>query len=698
MARRDITRLAFLQEYEGRPLALLDLIDEVKRKGYDAVVFAAAISKLDQVRELAAAAHASGLRVYTFTGYMKYQYTYLAEHPEQRLVTAEECTDQDGLSTVSWGCPFNPDFKKRYFDFLRELAIIPGLEEIWVNDEASLGTGCYCAHCRAAFERDLGGEMPLMTDAAPARWEDERWRRFLRWRIDRWNRVHGEMKTAIRGANPDVRAVFQASPSEDLCWHNPWYSAVDLSSMVDVLDGLCTDPYYTFHPRRYNPAEVYLSEWCRFLRGIVPADKKADIIPQAFSHPTFTRPLDERDGYWAALVPVACGIDCIAPYTYKLMAASPPLIESYEKSFVHDSRFAEAEPLSYVGVVHGANTEMFSRPFPIDTPGSYDGSRMLPCTESLRHRGLPYSYLPDSRLSPEMLRPFEVVVLPEIECLDPLQEDAIRAYWENGGNLVVLGQLGVADAMGARHGRSLLTELTGIEVVGDASATRQMAFVAPHQIQQALPSVDEEAAAKYSDGALHPLTALTNCRDVKVQGTAKVLAEFTDTDGRTPGSPAVVEYDSGGDQGRLVYFAGFPSRTTTNPRYHTAPRNLAHWLLPAVVEYVARRKPAVRVEDWPPAVPLERARPLDPRYLCTFELFALAGENSLIGMVASYFREPAQFIMVATVPEGRSLRRVSELIAGGEAVATVNGNEVRIDVAMAHDDAAKVLLFELDPV
>ena len=77
------------------------------------------------------------------------------------------------------------------------------------------------------------------------------------------------MAAIIHAVNPRIKAVFQASPASDL-WLNPWSTGVDLSGMIERLDGLSTDPYYTFHERHFNPAEVYLSEWCRFLRGIVP--------------------------------------------------------------------------------------------------------------------------------------------------------------------------------------------------------------------------------------------------------------------------------------------------------------------------------------------------------------------------------------------------------------------------------------------
>ncbi len=676
---------------------MIPLMPELKRKGYTSIMLHAEIEYLNLFQDVAAAARAEGLGSGVFTGYMKYEYRYLADHPDQRLVSAREWQDQDGLGVSNWGCPFNPEFKRRYLEFLRELAAVPGVEEIQLNDEAELGVGCYCAVCRAAYGREIGGEIPLLlvTAADAGRWRDPAWRRFLKWRLERWNAVHGEMSLAIKQVNPEIQAVFQSGPGVDLCCQNPWQSAVDLAGMVEQIDGLCVDPYYTFHQRCYDPAEVYLSEWCRFLYGIVPPGKLAEVVPQAFSHPTFTRPLDADDGRWAAVIPVACGVDHVVPYTYTLMQCATPLMKAYEACFAYDCYFEQARPLAYAGVVHGAQTEIYSRPFPVSTPNSYDGTRMLPCTEALRHKGLPYTYLPDRRISLEMLKPFEVLVLPEIECLDEPQSHSIREYWETGGNLIILGQMGTADAGGTPRDRSLLEDITGLKVVGEADGygRRQLAFSGPHPLAAALPAVPEPAASLYFNGAMRPLLGLTQCKDVRVEGEASILAMFTDADGKCLEWPAIIEPVTRSPRGRILYLAGFPSRLMPNPKFGVWPRNLAHGLLPAAVEYLARRKPALRVEGWPPPVPMGQARPLDPRYISTFEFFPLLGENLAIGVVTSYFKEPTQFKMCAILPPGKALAAVRELVRGKSVPAQVGSGEAVIDVSMGFDDPLKIFVF-----
>ena len=118
MPDRKILRFALLQNYAGHSEKLVDDMPEVARKGYHGVFLWAKIDEREKVRPLCERAASLGLKTALGTGYMKYQYKYLADHPEQRLVQAGGSLDQDGLTTTNWGCPFNEDFKARYFDFV----------------------------------------------------------------------------------------------------------------------------------------------------------------------------------------------------------------------------------------------------------------------------------------------------------------------------------------------------------------------------------------------------------------------------------------------------------------------------------------------------------------------------------------------------------------------------------------------------
>ena len=691
-AKRKIARIALVQDYQNRRGKLLDVLEEVAAKGYEGVDTWADTTGLGEMRVLCERAHELGLSVGAATGYMIGQYQHIAEHPEQRFVEAVPGVDVDGLGTDSWGCPFNPDFKQRYFDKLREVAVLPGMARILVNDEASMSNGCYCDLCRSAYDEQMGGEMPRLIDPKTEDWRDERWRRFLKWRIDRWNAVHGEMAEVIHAVNPDILVGFQTSPGVDLS-RNPWNSAVDLHGMARQLDCISVDPYYTSHkPVGFMPVETYLSEWSRFCKGIMPKGKPAEIIVQGFSHPNFSRPLNEADGVWSALVPAACGIDIIMPYSYTLQKCSP-VQEPYEACFAFDRYFERAEPIKFAAVVHGIQSEIYTHPMPRDVMDNYDGTRLFPVTESLRHHGVCYGYLPDACLDDvERLGEYQVLVLPQIDCLSRAQAAGISEFVSRGGNLVVVGGLGGRDEIGTARERSLLEELTGIRVTSGAGDERGVAFRDGLAMADEIPVVDEVAAG-YMEGSMRPVCRLRQCVDLEAPADAEVSAYFTDDDGKVSDRPAVVSVVRGG---RIIVLAGFPSRNTVNPKLGSEVQNTTHHWFAALVRSAADEQPELRVEGWPPKVPIQELRPVDRRHMNTFEFFPLAGDDFFLALVTSYFREPASFPMVLNVPQGKRLGQVRELLSDQVVPFESDGAAVRITAEMGFDTPAQLFIFEME--
>lgn len=691
MKSRKITRVALLQNYEGMPEKLLGELDEVRAKGYPMVILAE-MDGAATLRSLCEKASSLGLQVGVFTGYMKYDYKHLAEHPEQQMVFAKAALDQDKIGMSGWGCPFNPGFKRRYFNRLRHIAALPGVVQVDLNDEAYLASGCYCEVCKQAYAAEIGGPMPCKPSPKNEDWQDNRWREYLAWRMKRWNAVHREMADVIHAVNPKVRASFQTSPAADL-WMNPWHTAVDLAAMAEELDSISTDPYYTFHRRIFDPPEVYLSEWARFLAGIMPEGKQAWMIPQGFSHPTFTRPLGEADGIWSAIVPPACGLNIIAPYTYTLQRCSP-VLRSYENCFRLDPYFEKTAPLQYAAVVHGLKSEVFKHPLPMETPHSYDGTRLFPVSESLRHGGVPYGYLPDAKLRHlKILDGFRVVVLPEIACLSEPERAGVGAFIRGGGNAVILGALGSANETGNDSPRSLMAELFDLEAGPSPEGECQFRLTDRNPVADAVQRPSAESARRYMDGTWTPLFALSHCRTAQPPSDAQILGEFLDDDGKPTGKPAILQFERYG--GRVVWFAGFPTRRARNPRYDTMAINLAHQLFARMTEWAAVSRPVLRVEDWPPTVPMRTLRPLDPRFMPTFEFFPLVGEDCFLGVVTSYFREPTTFPMVLDVPAGKRVKRVRELIGGADVPFQPDRTGARISVELNFDTPALMFFFEM---
>ena len=114
-----------------------------------------------------------------------------------------------------------------------------------------------------------------------------------------------------------------------------------------------------------------------------------------------------------------------------------------------------------------------------------------------------------------------------------------------------------------------------------------------------------------------------------------------------------------------------------------------------VLRQVPPRPAPLRVSGWPPATPMGRLRPLDQRFMTTCEFFPLAGDDFYLGVIASYFREPAEFPMILELPPDRRLAGVRELIADKDVPAEAAQGEVSIRVELSFDTPALIFRFDL---
>ncbi|MCK4623776.1 MAG: beta-galactosidase trimerization domain-containing protein [Phycisphaerae bacterium] len=689
MPDRTIRRIAFLQEYSNRPLTLKEIIPEVAAKGYTAAAFAARIGR-ELFAELAEEAERFGLEAMAFTGFMKYQEAYLKDHPDQRMIlnTDEHAKDQDKLD-INWGCPFNPAFQQRHLDFLRTLGRIPNLTEVWINDEALLGLqsdqlGCYCKVCREAWRGEFGGDIPMPPFADP-----ETKRQFILWRIRRWNDVHAMMKSVLN-EHHNVRAVHLTTPS--CCTSiNPWVTAVDLASMVEGIDGIMTDPYYTFHEIDFRPQEVYLSECCRILRGLCGPGKKAEICAQGFSMATFNRPLDERDGWWAGIVPAALGLDGITAFTYLLQQISP-MLETYEKSFSLDEYFSQTAPADFVGIVNSLETQCFD----IDSDSGTDSwlwSRMFTLGAVARHNALPYGYLPSSRLTEDDLRRFPVVILPNVSCLSVAARDSLRDYVRSGGVLVACGETATRDETGKPLDDTFLQDIFGVKSLTPLESSAQFAPVGDHPALASLPWPDE-TTAEFWGGVHRPAMGLDYIVRVDPGDEAEILAAFAE-DSSAANHPAVMTRSLG--EGTAIFLAGIPTRNYYRPEFRMAVLNLAGRALGRLILDTAEDKLPIRVKGFPPVVPMNLIRPIDPRLMPTAEFMPCIGEDLYLAVVTSYFKEPMQFQIEVEPPAGKKCVKIRELIGDQpiEDFKKISGNRIEIDVNFSFDDCVRIFAFFL---
>lgn len=693
MKTRKINRIALLQEYRNRPETLETYIPEVAQKGYTSICFAGGLGDEEKISKLAKAAEKYELEVSVFTWFMKYQNVYLKNQPNQVMKFAGETAgaDQDKLTLV-WGCPFNIDFQKRYFEFLDKIAKISNVKEIWVNDEAYLGIshkqfGCYCNSCRNSWKNEFGTEMP-----EPPFENKNEFEQLINWRFDRWNQVHGEMRT-ICNRHHKVRTIFATSPVT-FATIESWITSVDLGRMIEHIDGILTDPYYTFHlawgAGPYVPIEVYLTESCRIISSFAGTEKYGLICAQSFSHPTFSRPLEAKDGYWAGTLPLAAGIDSITTYTYPLMKAAETVQKAYEDTFRLDKYFEQTKPVKFAGIVYSTESQPYvmglqSSP---DWATSWFSTVILPISEIFRHNGLPYTYLPSNQIENKDLSDYPVILMPRVASLNKCQKKSLTNYVQSGGLLIAFGETATVSDGCENWDKTFMEKVFGLTSMKKLNHSEELKSAGIDELFQQLPWPDKITAG-YMDGQYTPAVSLSKITEIAVHNKTEILAIF-----KNLGTPAITKNIFG--NGTAIYVGGIPDRLFSNKELTVSVRNYAQLLIRKIIAQIVPENLPLRIKNFPPEVPIAKVRPLDPRNLPTFEFLPCAGENILIATIASYFREPAKFTIEAYLPKVKECFEICELISG-----TIikdfqyHENKIEFSFDISCDDFLKVYAFLL---
>jgi len=375
-----------------------------------------------QMKETAEKAAEMGIGIQVLTGYQRYIAEALRENPEWRM------RFNDG-SYGSEACPFNEEFENLYIEAMKKVATCRNIFEIQLNDEAHLTNwrdkwGCYCEECVRKFREETGFEAPTVPD-----WNSKAWKKWIKWRLENWAKVHRVVREAIKCVNPSINVSVQFTPYVDLYPWNPWFSGVDLCAVADDMDMLSTDPYHTYHLHDFAPDITYLTEYAKFYKAVV-GEKPFHIWPWATVRPTNTRELTWKDGQWGGILPIAIGAFSTKAWSFDGMKQRERVLKAYEDMFALDVFFEEVEPLKHIAVVHGFQTEVWlvNDNYNLHLRGpTYDRQIFRKTCDFLRQNLITYDHFFDKRLEPRYLSGYRALVLPRIACLSNPQAKAATA-------------------------------------------------------------------------------------------------------------------------------------------------------------------------------------------------------------------------------------------------------------------------------
>jgi hypothetical protein len=475
-----------------------------------------------------------------------------ADHPEWF------CKDAKGNLISVHGlyvaCPNAGYYREFTVDVVKEILTRYPFDGLWAN-AAQFSPWhvpqCFCVNCQKKFKEQYGHEIPQEN------WANDVWRHYNEWRyqcIAEWCQLIHKAKEEVR---PECAWLPLSQVAES--WNHARPGGWDIDYTSPHVDGMVleaqrryTNFWWPGLEARYlhnldpeKPANVtasYFFPWWRFYRAPTPENKiwTAQVIANG------ARPWLHITGYLSEHFDRR-GLDAFREM-FKLFKEHP---EAYE-----DTR-SQAE----VALVYSRHS--------LDNYGKQD-----PEDRYLNHfRGyynamldgrIPFDVLSDKRLTLEAVSRYKTLVLPNMACMTDETAEVLKAFVEQGGNLVTTFKTGFYDIWGNERQDGVLSSLTGTHYTG---VTRENMLAAYGRIHYSSHPLFEDIG----DTDLIPVAgAVCFVRSDKNSGPAPVtfvppvegevgsgvsVPEFNQIDHVTQ-YPLVFEHTYG--QGHVVYFPWQP--------------------------------------------------------------------------------------------------------------------------------------------
>lgn len=309
---------------------------------------------------------------------------------------------------------------------------------------------CTCPYCAKKFTAKTGFPIPRAVD-----WESDSWLAFVRWRSQCLTSYFAEAKANIKAMNHNVDVCLNTHNGLDM--FGTWFHGQDVESLTREADHVTQEIHYE--------REGYLGHSLipRFTRA---ASGGKPIEALTFRH---TGQVDfalkpEAQMYAEASALMANG--CVPMWddmVYPHGVTEPAVYEQLRRVFDFTSErqpWLNGKPALWAGVYFSKNARTF---YGRDDPAGRYLLEFLGTCRALLEKHLQFELLTDSHLTPEVLRNYAVVVLPNAACLDAAQVTAIRDYVASGGGLVASHMSSLADAVGQPRENFALSDVFGAD-------------------------------------------------------------------------------------------------------------------------------------------------------------------------------------------------------------------------------------------
>jgi hypothetical protein len=337
--------------------------------------------------------------------------------------------------------PYNFDFMTQVHEEIMKLYEVDG---IFSNRWAGHGT-CYCEHCAANFKSFAGMDLPRTSDR-----NDPAYRKYVEWQIDRLRELWFLWDRTIREVKSTSRYIPNGFPD-------------------NIVTGALSDIFFTDHQGRSGVIPPWSNgKRAKELRATMGMKPLGGIFSIGLEEQY--RWKDSVQSEAEIRVWVAEGsANNMRPWFVKFSGTIYDrrwlaVVEKiYDWHYRNERYLRNVAPLARVGMVYSEQTERYYGGQPWQEQSS---GHELGMYHALIEARVPFEMVNDRLLDAEHLKPFKLLILPNVAALSEAQCEQLRQYVRRGGSLVATFETSLYDEEGKQRPDFGLADLFGVSYDG----------------------------------------------------------------------------------------------------------------------------------------------------------------------------------------------------------------------------------------
>jgi len=314
---------------------------------------------------------------------------------------------------------------------------------------------CYCGHCKSNFRAYSGADLPKSVNRA-----DKVYLKYLEWSTGRLKELWLLWDKTIRDVNSFSRFIPNGFPDK-------------------VITGQLSDIVFTDHQARSGNTMPWSNgRGAKELRASIGMKPLGGIFSVGVEEQYRWKDSVQTDAEVRAWVAegVANGM---RPWFTKFSGTLydkrwlKTVDQIYQFLYRNEKYLRNTAPLARVGLVFSEQNRFYgSEPWK-----QRNGDHSQGMYHALIEARIPFEMVNDRLMSPDNLKPFRLLILPNLATLSGIQCDQLRKFTQNGGNLLATFETSLYDENGEQRKDFGLSDLFGISYSDKVEGPMQNSYL-----------------------------------------------------------------------------------------------------------------------------------------------------------------------------------------------------------------------------